>query len=386
MLKTTERKMVNGTGDTRSPVPGPFSTSSEVMMIRCKMHLFDTSRLRLINNPDRNSTRSLYDSDVVYFEIHGRRYCKDYYMPNDEDEQTRLQMINGITFSILGDRLLTAPVRDPKKILDVGTGTGEWAIAMGDEYPEAEVIGTDIAKIQPTAVPLNVFFEIDDAEEEDGWTWAEDEFDLVHLRYMSGAFTDWKHIYGEAYTHLKPGGWVEILDFDDHNDLLGFFPPESDVHTWFTAVNEGSEKSGRSQSTSHLKPENLQQLGFVDVSCTTFSIPMGAWRDDTEGQKTGKHFLFAIVIGAQALSLRVLSEQMGWDHEKITRLTDSAKAQVWNMSLDPIKANGMGFRVKVLTGRKPGGPDDFGGVEDTSSSRTVTMTDSGVEGVNGFIA
>jgi hypothetical protein len=61
---------------------------------------------------------------------------------------------------------------------------------MGEEYPQAEVIGTDIAKIQPSAVPPNVFFEIDDAEEESGWTYPDDNFDLVHFRSMKGAFRD----------------------------------------------------------------------------------------------------------------------------------------------------------------------------------------------------
>ena len=84
-------------------------------------------------------------------------------------------------------------------------------MAMGDEYPEAEVIGTDIAKIQPSAVPLNVFFEIDDAEEEGGWTWPNDEFDLVHLRHMAGAFADWPQVYSEAYGVSSPVGGSRFL-------------------------------------------------------------------------------------------------------------------------------------------------------------------------------
>lgn len=303
-------------------------------------------------------------------------------MPNDEDEQTRLQMLNGVTISILGDRLHTAPLRDPRKILDVGTGVGEWAIAMGDEYPDAEVIGTDIAKIQPTAVPLNVFFEIDDAEEEGGWTWAEDEFDFIHLRYMCGTFQDWKHIYREAYTHLKPGGWIEVVDFDDHKELLTFFPPESEVHKWTNAIYEGSEKAGRSRTVEFLEPDFLQQFGFVDVKYTEFDIPLGTWRDDEEGKRIGKHFLVVTAIGAEALCLRVLSEQLGWEYEDIINMTEAAKNQLWNIAVDSSKSQGMSFKLRCLIGRKPCdtglSPDDAGCMEDARSSRTVTMTDAGV--------
>src|SRR3981189_389954 len=114
----------------------------------------------------RNSTHSLYDSDVVYYDTHGRRYCKQYGMPNDEDEQLRMHLLNDIYYVLLGQRLTTVPLVNPRKILDIGTGIGEWAMAMGDHFPNAEVIGTDIAKIQPTSEPVNVFFELEDAEQE----------------------------------------------------------------------------------------------------------------------------------------------------------------------------------------------------------------------------
>src|ERR1700710_1122060 len=103
-----------------------YFISVEEMMTLCKIwQPWDVMEASLTFILCRNSTRSLYDSDVVYFEIHGRRYCKDYFMPNDEDEQTRLQMLNGVYFNVLGDRLTTVPLSDPQRILDIGTGTGE---------------------------------------------------------------------------------------------------------------------------------------------------------------------------------------------------------------------------------------------------------------------
>ncbi|KAI8247308.1 Secondary metabolism regulator LAE1 [Colletotrichum sp. SAR 10_77] len=37
-----------------------------------------------------------------------------------------------------------------KRVLDVGTGTGLWAIDFADEHPDAEVLGTDLSPVQTT--------------------------------------------------------------------------------------------------------------------------------------------------------------------------------------------------------------------------------------------
>ena len=51
----------------------------------------------------------------------------------------------------------------PRRILDIATGTGTWAVEMSDEFPNAEIYGTDLSPIQPTYVPENVHFYIEDA-------------------------------------------------------------------------------------------------------------------------------------------------------------------------------------------------------------------------------
>jgi methylase of polypeptide subunit release factors len=50
-----------------------------------------------------------------------------------------------IVLQLLGGALHKAPIsHNPQHILDVGTGTGIWAIDMADKYPSAEVLGVDL--------------------------------------------------------------------------------------------------------------------------------------------------------------------------------------------------------------------------------------------------
>ncbi|KAH8661000.1 S-adenosyl-L-methionine-dependent methyltransferase, partial [Ilyonectria robusta] len=68
---------------------------------------------------------------------------------------------------MLDGQLQLAPIgKNLQRVLDLGTGTGIWAMAFADDYPSAEVLGTDLSPIQPKWTPPNCFFEVDDYEED----------------------------------------------------------------------------------------------------------------------------------------------------------------------------------------------------------------------------
>jgi hypothetical protein len=64
-------------------------------------------------------------------------------------------------------------------------------------HPSARVIGTDLSPIQPSFVPPNVQFEIDDCC--DPWLYQKNSFDFVHVRGLYGCVSDWDKLYREAY-------------------------------------------------------------------------------------------------------------------------------------------------------------------------------------------
>lgn len=74
------------------------------------------------------------------------------------------------------------------------------------------VHGIDLFPPRQPWVPPNCILEVDDATK----PWLRtDKFDLVHMRFMTGSFTDdqWREVYRNAYKNLKPGGWLEHVEF-----------------------------------------------------------------------------------------------------------------------------------------------------------------------------
>jgi SAM-dependent methyltransferase len=155
------------------------------------------------DNP-ADSTTSIGSSILKYREENGRTYhaYKDgkYPLPNDEPEMDRLDLQHHLFTSLTFDgKLFTCPLAQKKEIhnvLDVGTGTGIWAIDFGDEYPEAQVLGVDLSPIQPLFVSPNVKFEIDDLEEP--WTFTY-KFDFIYSRMMTASFKNWPRFFEQSF-------------------------------------------------------------------------------------------------------------------------------------------------------------------------------------------
>lgn len=79
-------------------------------------------------------------------------YRKGIYMyPCDEPEKDRMDIYHKLFLVARWEHLHEVPISRAAetRLLDLGSGTGIWAIDMADQYPKAEVIGLDLVNIQP---------------------------------------------------------------------------------------------------------------------------------------------------------------------------------------------------------------------------------------------
>jgi ubiquinone/menaquinone biosynthesis C-methylase UbiE len=144
----------------------------------------------------------------------------DYILGEGEAEISRLNFQHYM-FRLAFGGDYSAPIRQPRSVLDVACGTGRWAREMARRFPEANVIGFDLNRDQldaslaegSEAMPDNCTFVFGDALQPFGFPDA--SFDFAMARACSSFIpaTQWPHMVAEMSRVTRPGGWIELRDF-----------------------------------------------------------------------------------------------------------------------------------------------------------------------------
>ncbi|KAL8870770.1 MAG: hypothetical protein Q9174_003260 [Haloplaca sp. 1 TL-2023] len=263
---------------------------------------------------------------------HGRRYHAyqegRYDLPNDEKEQERMELQYHALRLAFGDRLYLAPLDNkPATILDIGTGTGIWAIDVAESLPQTQVIGTDLSPIQPKWVPPNCKFEVDDAEQD--WTFPTDHFDLVHTRIMNAFIQSWDHFMEQSFRHLKPGGWLECqeLSVGVHSDDATLLD-DSHIRTWCDNEEEAWNKIGLSVNlTGEQIRAWMEKAGFINIHVEKFKLPIGTWPADANLKEIGAIQFVAMMEGLQGLTIAPWVRHLGWKEEDVELYIEKVKSE-----------------------------------------------------------
>ncbi|KAI1500204.1 S-adenosyl-L-methionine-dependent methyltransferase [Biscogniauxia marginata] len=279
----------------------------------------------------------------------GRRYHRfrhgRYPIPNDETEQNREDMLHAMMLEATDGKLFFAPIQDsPHKIIDLGTGTGIWAIEMADKYPSAEVLGIDLSPIQPIWIPANCKFLLDDVEDtwENGHNW-----DFAHMRNMIPILRDPVKVLKDVFENLKPGGWVELQDVDGmvHCDD-GTLPDNWPVLVFTNLMVEAFAKLGTKSHAAVFGREYLVESGFVNIQHHSIKLPYGTWPKNKTMRLIGMYYRTAAeeffpAMGAIQLPL------LGWQPEEIEVFFAKCRNA---MRQDNVHAYGM---MHFWSGQKP---------------------------------
>ena len=207
---------------------------------------------------------------------------------------------------------------------------------MADHYPGARVTGVDLSPIQPTFVPPNCTFEIDDMTMP--WTYAPERFDFIHIRELFGSIPDWDEFFRQCYRALKPGGYIEVVEHsvspivDDDTMSANHF-----YRTWGETVLKAGERFGKSFSIWEESADRLKKAGFEEVVETSYKWPMNgyvfssktmdtdrtrklntcsSWSDDPKLHELGRWNQFRLHGGVEGFMLRLLTTTLEWSYEE----------------------------------------------------------------------
>ncbi|KAG8986801.1 hypothetical protein FRB90_003768, partial [Tulasnella sp. 427] len=214
----------------------------------------------------------------------------------DVTEHTRLDLQHDMLTTRIGGLFLcpeaVSCALEPRQgvrpaVLDVGTGSGSWAIAVARMFPHADVVGLDLAPVNPISQPpTNCQFECGDVNND--LTRFYGRFDVIHARAIIQGIRDYPAFLQEVVKMLRPGGVFISLEaqfelFDAARKPFGAQSPSDPNFSWMHRLltSAGKAMRARNPGLPELEriPSRLAELGDVwqEISSTVFYTPIGAW-------------------------------------------------------------------------------------------------------------
>lgn len=264
---------------------------------------------------------------------HGRGYHsftnEAYSLPNDSTEHHRLNIQDRTWKLTLHEGLHIAPISNPKRAVDIGTGTGEWAIDFARAHPECQVLGTDLSEVNTSNknFPSDVQFKVANANED----WDFEPQDFIHSRMLTLGIRDWPAYFKRAYSNLKPGGWVEVQETRFPGSYIddGGVNSDTAILKFTEGIREATLKLGVDVQASDHFEIMLKDAGFENIRYERVGWAIGAWpkdeRDKEIGALTALNVKEYFVPGlAEGLFVKVL----GWSQRQVDEMVEQVRKDI----------------------------------------------------------
>ncbi|KAI1076969.1 S-adenosyl-L-methionine-dependent methyltransferase [Whalleya microplaca] len=278
-----------------------------------------------------SATSSIFDHIVENGRTYHRFKEGKYMLPNDALEQSRLDYQHRLYTQVNNGNLCISPIKEnTRNVLDIGTGTGIWAIEFGLEHPGTRVLGVDLSPIQPAYTPPNVTFEICDIEDE--WSFSQ-KFDFIHMRAMITCFKDPRAVFAAALEALEPGGYFEVRD-----PILPFMfltpPPEgSALKSWGEKLIEAASRTGRDWGAAVRWAEMLRDLGFINVTERREAIALSPWPKGRQNKEYSILLQHDVLNMLEPVSMALFTRVLGWEPQRVRDFLELVKHDVRDTKL-----------------------------------------------------
>ncbi|KAL8942229.1 MAG: hypothetical protein Q9211_001473 [Gyalolechia sp. 1 TL-2023] len=244
-----------------------------------------------------------------------------------EDAQHNIWLVT------LDNGLYRAPIpANSTSVLDVGTGSGIWALDFANRHPNSHVLGIDLSPVKPnSAVPKNCTFRVHNAESQ--WDFGDlGPFDLIHSRMLVMGMRDWRSYFKKCYDHLQPGGWVEAHEvwFPSGSENPST-PADSPYLRWSRLVHEGLARGGIDGRAAEDFPKMLGELGFEDIVEDRTPWAVGPWPQDAKARKIGELEAANLYNGLEGMTVGVLTKNLGWAPEDVDEFVAEVKNDIYDV-------------------------------------------------------
>ncbi|KAI9595827.1 S-adenosyl-L-methionine-dependent methyltransferase [Syncephalis fuscata] len=264
--------------------------------------------------------------------IRGSGNC--YLLPVNEHERDRLNRQHEFLRISLGAHFF-APVHQPRKVLDVGTGTGIWIKDMAKLWPTSRFYGMDLVQPEPQNGKFKFKFAFADIFK--GLPYSNSTFDYVHQRFLSSAIPtkQWKSVLRELYRVTRPGGYLEITDATAQLSQIG--PATSQL---FALMINMLSLNGIDLALAGAQLGDwLEEAGFELVKQRVATVPIGEW-----GGEAGcmSFYSWCLLIRALKEKLLISNPLRSWDFELL--MTE------WQAEIQEIQTS---FEMVIYVARRP---------------------------------